>query len=198
MLFKALKGWTVIFKKLNEYACWLLFLPERDDALLMRSTAFSVVSRVCLIEFDPEGLPALREQKSPTPMERIHGWISNTFSAAHIVLKWEIDSTKFCEVWLKKLRCTSCGCWKTAGNLLYTVKWRWFNLQGSTYFSLSLQSDSSLIPDIYFEKTLQVLAPTCSTVISAVLMWQHIHDYSIICQNRSTGWMVSRGEVKLK
>ncbi len=85
MLFKALKGWTVIFKKLNEYACWLLFLPERDDALLMRSSAFSVASSVCLIEFYPEGPPTLREEKSPTPMEQINGWISNAFSAAHIV-----------------------------------------------------------------------------------------------------------------
>lgn len=34
MLFKALKGWTVIFKKLNEYACWLLFLPEREWCII--------------------------------------------------------------------------------------------------------------------------------------------------------------------
>lgn len=175
------------------------FFLSGNDALLMTSTAFSVASHVSLIEFDPEGLPALRVQKSPTPMERIHGWISNTFSAAHIVLQWEIDSTTFCEVWLKKLSCTSCGCSKTAGNLLlYTVKWRWFNCKVQ-HTSLSLQCDSPLIHDLYFEKTLQVLAPTRSTVISfAVLMWQHIHDYSLLCQNRSTGWMVSRGEVKLK
>lgn len=104
MLFKALKGWTVIFKKLNEYACWLRFLPEWDDALLMWSGAFSVASLVCVwLHFPLRDCLPLREHKSPTPVERIYAWISNAFCAILIVHFSEKPLyKKFCEVCLKK------------------------------------------------------------------------------------------------